>query len=81
MSEEKSIQARLNLVLNTQLGCTPEEITPDARFIQDLGADSLDVVELLMAVEEEFNIEIQDEDTGKLKTVSDATQYLEKHVS
>ena len=55
----------------------PEKVKPEASFIDDLGADSLDIVELVMAMEEEFDIEIPDEDAEKLKTVQDVTKYLE----
>ncbi|HAA81323.1 MAG TPA: acyl carrier protein, partial [Thermoanaerobacter sp.] len=59
-----------------QLGIDPEEITMESSFIDDLGADSLDIVELIMALEEEFDIEIPDEDAEKIKTVGDVVEYL-----
>jgi len=60
------------------LGVKPEEVTPTASFVDDLGADSLDTVELIMALEEEFNVEIPDEDAEKMKTVGDAIKYIEE---
>jgi acyl carrier protein len=63
-----------------QLGVAPEQVTPEASFIDDLGADSLDTVELVMALEEAFDLEIPDEDAEKMTTVADAIKYLESHV-
>ena len=60
------------------MGVKPEEVTPTASFVDDLGADSLDTVELIMALEEEFNVEIPDEDAEKMKTVGDAIKYIEE---
>jgi acyl carrier protein len=68
-------------IIMEQLGVTAEQVTPEASFIDDLGADSLDTVELVMALEEEFDIEIPDEDAEKLRTVQDALDYLKKHVT
>ncbi len=68
-------------IIVDRLGVDPNEITPDASFIDDLGADSLDTVELVMAFEEEFDIEIPDEDAEKLTTVGKAKTYLEKRLS
>lgn len=65
-------------IIAEQLGVKPEEVTPEAKFIEDLGADSLDTVELVMALEEEFGIEIPDEEAEKLVTVGDATKYIEE---
>ena len=64
-------------VVIEQLDCDPAEVKEDSKFIEDLGADSLDVVELVMALEEKFDIEIPDEDAEKIKTVSDAIKYIE----
>ena len=64
-------------VVIEQLDCDPAEVKEDSRFIEDLGADSLDVVELVMALEEKFDIEIPDEDAEKILTVSDAIKYNE----
>jgi acyl carrier protein len=68
-------------IIVDRLGVDPNEITGDASFIDDLGADSLDTVELVMAFEEEFDIEIPDEDAEKLTTVGKAKEYLEKRLS
>lgn len=65
-------------IIVEQLGVDPEKVKPEASFIDDLGADSLDIVELVMAMEEEFDLEIPDEDAEKLKTVQDVANYLEK---
>ncbi len=64
-------------IVAEQLGVKPEEVTPEAKFIDDLGADSLDTVELVMALEEEFGLEIPDEEAEKLVTVGDAIKYIE----
>ncbi len=73
----KSID-RIKKIIVDQLGVDEEKITEDSSFIDDLGADSLDIVELIMAFEEEFDIEIPDEDAEKMKTVRDAVKYLNK---
>ncbi len=67
---------RLKKVIVEQLGVDENEITLDSSFVDDLGADSLDVVELIMALEEEFNVEIPDEDAEKIVTVGDALDYI-----
>ena len=67
------------IVVN-QLGVSPDQATDDAKFIEDLGADSLDQVELVMALEEEFGADIPDEDAEKLTTVGDAVKYIETHI-
>jgi len=64
-------------VVIEQLDCDPAEVKEDSKFIEDLGADSLDVVELVMALEEKFDIEIPDEDAEKILTVADAIKYIE----
>lgn len=69
---------KVKSIIAEQLGVKPEEVTPTASFIDDLGADSLDTVELVMALEEEFGIEIPDEDAEKMATVSDAIKYIEE---
>jgi len=66
-------------VVVEQLDCDPAEVKEDSKFIEDLGADSLDVVELVMALEEEFDIEIPDEDAEGILTVADALKYIEDH--
>ncbi len=71
------IPAKVKEVIVEQLGVDAEKVRSDASFIDDLGADSLDIVELVMAMEEEFDIEIPDEEAEKLKTVSDVVSYLQ----
>ena len=66
-------------IIAKELEVDPKSITGEAKFIEDLGADSLDIVELVMALEEEFNLEIPDEDADKMKTVGDAMNYLKQH--
>lgn len=72
-----AIQPKVKDVIVEQLGVDPERVKMEASFIDDLGADSLDIVELVMAMEEEFGIEIPDEDAEKLKTVQDVCLYLQ----
>ena len=74
---EKSVQDRVKEIIVEQLGVNPDQVTPEAKFIEDLGADSLDTVELVMAFEEEFGAEIPDEDAEKLQTVGDVIKYIE----
>jgi len=69
---------RIKKIITDQLGVDESKITEDSSFIDDLGADSLDIVELIMAFEEEFDIEIPDEDAEKMKTIGDAVKYLGK---
>jgi len=71
-----SVEERVYAIIEKELGVNPEQITSNASFIEDLGADSLDTVELVMAFEEEFGIEIPDEDAEGLQTVGDAIRYL-----
>ena len=73
-------QERLIEIIAQQLGVDEDNVTPDASFMEDLGADSLDTVELVMALEEEFDIEIPDSDAEKIQTVQDALSYLDEHV-
>ena len=73
------VEDRVKKIITDQLGVNPEQVTPEASFIDDLGADSLDTVELVMALEEEFDIEIPDEDAEKIATVRHATEYIEEH--
>ena len=73
-------QERLIEIIAKQLGVDEDNVTPDASFMEDLGADSLDTVELVMALEEEFDIEIPDSDAEKIRTVQDALSYLDEHV-
>ncbi len=70
---------RVKKIIVDQLGVEEETVTPEASFVDDLGADSLDTVELVMALEEEFGIEIPDEDAEKISKVRDAVDYIEKH--
>lgn len=76
-----AIEEKIKSIIAEQLGVKAEEVTPQASFIDDLGADSLDTVELIMALEEEFNIEIPDEDAEKMTTVGDAINYIESKSS
>jgi acyl carrier protein len=78
MSAEKSIEQRVKAIITEQLGVNPDQVTPDAKFIEDLGADSLDTVELVMALEEEFGQEIPDEEAEKLQSVGDVIKYIEE---
>ena len=73
-----SVSEKVKAIIVEQLGAKPEEVTPTASFVNDLGADSLDTVELVMALEEEFGVEIPDEDAEKIVTVEDAIKYIEK---
>jgi acyl carrier protein len=75
---EKSIEDKVKEIIVEQLGVNPEQVTPNASFIEDLGADSLDTVELVMAFEEEFSVEVPDEDAEKLQTVGDVVRYIEE---
>ena len=70
---------RVKEIIAKELEVEPKQLTPEAKFIEDLGADSLDIVELVMALEEEFGLDIPDEDADKLKTVGDAMNYLQQH--
>jgi len=73
-----SVEDKIRSIISEQLGVKPEEVNPQASFIDDLGADSLDTVELIMALEEEFGVEIPDEDAEKMATVGDAIKYIEE---
>ena len=73
--------AKIKDIIEKELGVEREKLTPEASFIEDLGVDSLDIVELVMELEEEFEIEIPDEDAEKLRTVGDAVAYLEAKVA
>ncbi len=77
---EKSVERRVIEIIVEQLGVSEEEVTLEASFIDDLGADSLDLVELIMAMEEEFSIEISDEDAEKIQTVQDVVSYITEHM-
>jgi acyl carrier protein len=74
-----SVEEKVKSIIMEQLGVDAEEVTPEASFVNDLGADSLDTVELVMALEEAFKIEISDEDAEKITTVGEAVKYIESH--
>ena len=76
-----SVEERVKEIIVKELDVDPEEVTIQASFIDDLGADSLDTVELIMALEDEFDIEIPDEDAEKIGTVGDAVKYIEDKTS
>ena len=73
------VDAKVKKIISEQLGVPESDVKPEASFVNDLGADSLDTVELVMALEEEFGIEIPDEDAEKITRVREATEYIEKH--
>ncbi|MDH5720777.1 MAG: acyl carrier protein [Spirochaetia bacterium] len=70
---------KIKKIIAEQLGVDESEISPESHFIDDLGADSLDTVELVMALEEEFGIEVPDEDAEKIQTVGDVAKYIDEH--
>ena len=72
-------EARVREIIINELGVEPDKVTDDASFVEDLGADSLDTVELVMAFEEEFGLDIPDEDAEQMRTVGDAIKYLNEH--
>ena len=74
-----AVYDRLKGIVTEQLGVDEEEVTPEASFVDDLNADSLDLVELIMSLEEEFGLEISDEDAEKITTVGEAVSYIEEH--
>jgi len=74
----ENTEARVKEIIVNELGVEAEKVTPSASFVEDLGADSLDTVELVMAFEEEFGMEIPDEDAEQLQTVGDAIKYIEE---
>ena len=75
---DKSIEQRVKDIIVEQLGVNADQVTPEAKFIEDLGADSLDTVELVMALEEEFGQEIPDDEAEKLQSVGDVNKYIEE---
>ena len=76
-----ALEARVREIITNELGVEAEKVTDEASFVEDLGADSLDTVELVMAFEEEFSIDIPDEDAEQMRTVGDAISYMNKHSS
>ena len=76
---DKPIDQRVKDIVVEQLGVKPEQVTPQAKFIEDLGADSLDTVELVMELEEEFGIEVPDDQAEKLQSVGDVIKYVEEN--
>jgi acyl carrier protein len=77
---QMNIEQKVKDIIVQQLGVDPEKVKPEASFVEDLGADSLDTVELVMAFEEEFGVEIPDEEAEKIRSVGDAVGYLKEHV-
>jgi acyl carrier protein len=75
---DKPLDQRVKDIIVEQLGVKPEQVVPEAKFIEDLGADSLDTVELVMALEEEFGVEVPDEQAEKLHSVGDVLKYIEE---
>ena len=75
----KEITEKVKQIISEQLGVEESEVTPSASFVDDLGADSLDTVELVMALEEQFGLEIPDDAAEKIRTVQDAIDYIDKH--
>ncbi len=75
---EESVEVKVKKIIVEQLGVNADQVTPEAKFIEDLGADSLDTVELVMALEEEFGHEIPDEEAEKLQSVGDVIKYIEE---
>ena len=80
MAQVQDIEARVKEIIVEQLGVDASEVTPQASFVNDLGADSLDTVELVMALEEEFDIEIPDEEAEKIQSVAQAVDYIKAHM-
>ena len=79
MANAAEVTEKVKQIIVDQLGIAPDQVKPEGSFIKDLGADSLDIVELVMAIKEEFEIEIPDEEAEKIKTVQDAVNYIVDH--
>lgn len=79
-AKSQSVEEQVRKIIVEQLDQAPEDVVPEASFIDDLGADSLDLVELVMAMEEHFDVEIPDEDAENIRTVQDAINYIQQHV-
>jgi len=80
MAANQGISERLKKIVVDQLGVDESEVVPSASFVEDLNADSLDLVELIMSLEEEFKLQISDEDAEKITTVQEAEDYIEEHL-
>jgi acyl carrier protein len=76
-----AVEDKIREIIVEQLGVSAEEVVPEASFIDDLGADSLDIVELVMAIEEEFGLEIPDEDAERMQNIADAINYVEERTA
>ncbi len=79
MAEYNAVEARVKAIIVRQLGVKEDEVAADKSFVDDLGADSLDIVELVMAMEDEFGFEIPDEEAENIRTVGDAVSYINAH--
>ncbi len=77
----ENVETKVREIISEQLGVSVDQVTLEASFIEDLGADSLDIVELVMALEEEYGMEISDEEAEKIRTVRDVVSYIESHKS